>query len=199
MTKANKARSKSRLGREDWLSQALETLAKDGQASLRIQSLSSKLGVSRGSFYWHFKDRGDFIHSMLDYWHQEYTIPIPDMVEAAGGTGEEKLQRLFRMVYEIDRTAYDLAIRSWAVQDSAVAKAVQRTDRYRLAYIRGLFAEIGFSGNELEVRSRTCLSYMMLERGLFDRSSPRQRMDLADSLHRFFVRKDAIDGRDNLN
>lgn len=199
MASAPKAKTTSRLGRDDWLSQALEVLAKDGQAGLRIQALCSELGVSRGSFYWHFKDRDDFIHAMLDYWHHEYTMPIPDMVEAAGGTGEEKLKRLLQMVYEIDRTRYDLAIRSWAVQDSAIAKAVQRTDRFRLAYIRALFAEMGFTAHELEVRTRTCLSYITLEKGLFDRISQRQRIDLVEDVHQFFVRKYAIDDQKVLN
>jgi len=199
MTPAPKTKANSRLGRDDWLSQALDVLSKDGQAGLRIQALCGELGVSRGSFYWHFKDRDDFIHAMLDYWHHEYTMPIPDMVEAAGGTGEEKLRRLLQMVYEIDRTRYDLAIRSWATQDSAVAKAVQRTDRFRLAYIRGLFAEMGFTARELEVRTRTCLSYMTLEKGLFDRISQRQRLDLVEDLHQFFVRKQATDELEVLN
>ena len=184
-----KARSDTRLSREEWLVKALEVLAKEGQAGMRVQGLCDELGVSRGSFYWHFKDREDFTHSLLDYWHDAYTVPIPDTVEAIGGTAEEKLDRLLREVYDQDGTRYDMAVRSWAVQDSSIARFVRRTDKYRLNYIRSLFSDMGFTGDALEVRTRTLLSYMTLEKGLFDRVNQRKRLEMLDELHAFFVRK----------
>jgi len=59
-----------RLTREDWLENALTVLSRKGRAGLRIEGLSAALGVSRGSFYWHFKDRGDFVHALLEYWYE---------------------------------------------------------------------------------------------------------------------------------
>ena len=187
MKKSNK--SGQRLSRVQWLENALEVLAQNGQAGLRIQGLADALGVSRGSFYWHFRDRDDFIRAILDYWHEVYTAPVPDLVEAQGGSAEERLLWIIRLVYEKDETRYDLPIRSWAIQDSMVAKMVRRTDRYRLTYIRRLFTEMGFSGLELEIRTRTCLAYMTLEKGLFDRLTSKQRKEHIDALHKFFVRK----------
>jgi AcrR family transcriptional regulator len=185
--KSNK--SGQRLSRVQWLENALEVLAQNGQAGLRIQGLADALGVSRGSFYWHFRDRDDFIRAILAYWHEVYTAPVPDLVEAQGGSAEERLLWIIRLVYEKDETRYDLPIRSWAIQDPMVAKMVRRTDRYRLTYIRRLFTEMGFSGLELEIRTRTCLAYMTLEKGLFDRLTSKQRKEHIDALHKFFVRK----------
>ena len=79
-----------RLTREDWLLQALEVLAAQGPAKLNIQSLCQALGVSRGSFYWHFADRAEFIAALLELWFQAYTASVPDLIEAGGGTGNSR-------------------------------------------------------------------------------------------------------------
>jgi len=179
----------SRLDREEWLSKAMEVLATEGQAGLRIQGLCDKLSVSRGSFYWHFKDRDDFKHAMLEYWHDEYTAPIPDWVESEGGTPEERLDRLIRAVHDRDGTRYDMAVRSWAVQDPSIARLVRKTDKYRLDYLRSLFSAMGFTGNELEIRTRACLSYITLEKGLFERVNRKKRAEMLETLHSFLVRK----------
>ena len=69
--------SDQRLSRQDWLENALATLSEKGQAGLSIQDLSVALGVSRGSFYWHFEDRDDFVHALLEHWYEEYTAVAP--------------------------------------------------------------------------------------------------------------------------
>ena len=106
-----------RLSREDWLESALTVLSRKGQAGLRIQGLSAALGVSRGSFYWHFKNRNDFIHSLLEYWYEEYTAGTPSAVARDGGTPEERLARLMRLVHDQDLTRHDLTMRSLATLD----------------------------------------------------------------------------------
>ena len=51
----------SRYKIEDWLKSALEALAHKGSEAISIQRLCDQLGVSRGSFYWHLKNRDTFI------------------------------------------------------------------------------------------------------------------------------------------
>ena len=60
-------KNKERLTKEMWLEKALEVLKTQGSAKLHIASLSKDLGVSKGSFYWHFKDRSDFIHALVRF------------------------------------------------------------------------------------------------------------------------------------
>ena len=181
--------SSQRLSREIWLNKALDVLSQEGQAGLRIQGLCTALGVSRGSFYWHFEDRDDFIHALLDYWHAEYTVTATEFVAQEGGTAVERLAKIVRFVHDRNLTRYDLVIRSWAASDRKVAKSLRKTDQFRLSFLESLFREIGFSGIEVEIRGRTCLSFMTLENTMFKRLDRKYRADLIDELLAFLLRK----------
>jgi AcrR family transcriptional regulator len=180
--------SAQRLNRQDWLENALTVLSKQGRAGLSIQSLCEALGVSRGSFYWHFKDRNDFIHALLEYWYEEYSASVPAAVERDGGTAEERLARLMRLVYDQGLTRHDLTIRSLATLDPQFSRTVTRADRFRLDYIQSLFEQMGFTKNEVRIRARACLAYMTVEHDVFDKLDRKHRFDLVDDLHAFLVR-----------
>ena len=179
----------ARLSREDWLKQALSVLSKKGQAGMRIEALSAAIGVSRGSFYWHFENRADFVRALLQHWSENYTQSVPDLVNKDGGSTRERLARLFDVIHSQQMTQYDVAIRSWALRDLDVEQQVDKTDRYRLDFIRSLFSEMGFVENELEIRARSCLSFLTLEHSMFDKLDQKHRTDLIDTLLKFLVRK----------
>jgi AcrR family transcriptional regulator len=181
-------KSRKRLSREDWLEQAMQVFAKDGQAGLRIQGLCAELGVSRGSFYWHFEDREDFIHALLEYWHVEYTTKATRAVDQEGGTAEEKLAKIIHVVHDRNLTRYDLVIRAFAVFDPGVARSVRKTDRHRLGFLEGLFCEMGFSGVDMEVRAKACLTFMTLEHTMYSKLDAKHRDDLSSELAAFLVR-----------
>ena len=181
--------SSQRLSQQDWLENALKVLSKKGRAGLSIQGLSEALGVSRGSFYWHFKDRNDFIHTLLGYWYEEYTVGATTAVERAGGTAEEKLARIMRLVHDQALARYDLTIRSLAIVDLQFSRSVRKADRFRLDFIQNLFVEMGFAENDVRIRARACLAYMMVEHDVFDKLDRKHRSDLVDHLHAFLVRK----------
>ena len=178
-----------RLSREDWLENALTELSRKGRADVRIESLSTALGVSRGSFYWHFKDRDDFIRSLLEYWYEEYSAGAPAAVERNGGSPEERLLRFMRLVHDQDLTRHDLTVRSLATLDSQFSRTVKKVDRFRLDFIQSLFAEMGFTDDELRIRARSCLAYLTVEHIMFDQLDHKHRSDLVDRLHAFLVRK----------
>ena len=181
--------SGQRLSRQDWLENALSVLSMKGMAGLRINDLSVALGVSRGSFYWHFKNRNDFIHSLLEYWYEEYTVGAPAVVERDGGTAEERLLRLMRLVHEQKLTRHDLTVRTLATLNPQFSRTVKNADRFRLEFIQSLFAELGFVEQELKIRARVCLAYMTLEHSMFDELDRKHSRDLGDALHAFLVRK----------
>ncbi len=181
--------SSQRLSRQDWLEYALAVLSEKGQAGLSIQALSEALGVSRGSFYWHFKDRKDFIFAILEHWYEEYSVGAPTAVARDGGTAEERLARLMRLVHSQDLTRHDLTIRSLATRDPQFSRWVRKADRFRLDFIQSLFVEMGFTENELQIRARACLAYLTVEHELFDKLDRKHRSDLVDELHAFLVRK----------
>ncbi len=181
-------KSGQRLSREDWLENAPTVLSEEGWAGLRIQGLSAALGVSRGSFYWHFEDRQDFIRALLEYWFEEYTAGAPAVVERDGGSAEERLARLMRLVHDQDLTRHDLTVRSLASLDLQFSRTVRKVDRFRLEFIESLFMEMGFTGDDIKIRARAGLAYMTVEHHMFDKLDRKHRSDLVDDLHAFLVR-----------
>jgi AcrR family transcriptional regulator len=65
-----------RLTAQDWIDFALTTLAHEGAEALKADVLARKLGVSRGSFYWHFSDLGTFHARVIEHWKQQATDAI---------------------------------------------------------------------------------------------------------------------------
>lgn len=148
-----------RYDQERWLQAALDILAQKGGAKLRIESITSSLNVTKGSFYHHFRDRQDFVARLSAYWSAKYTDVVIQEAGAFSGSGYQKLAEVMRLVTQFELDKYDSAFRSWAAQDPLVAKVVHDVDLARYRFIHGLFEEMGFSGNDLEMRVRVWLVY----------------------------------------
>ena len=161
MKPSGKKRSqrKDRLDEETWLERALDALAAKGPQVLTVEKLCRELGVSRGSFYWHFKNRADFIRRMTEFWDLRFTVAVRETVAIADAGPEEKLLLLSQIIQDLDVVRYDVPVRALAFVDPAAAEIVARTDKTRYRYVRSLFAELGFSGDKLDMRTRTFVIY----------------------------------------
>ena len=126
---------------QDWLDQGLKTLAKDGFTALKAEPLAKAMGVSRGSFYWHFADISAFHAAILKHWREIAAEQIIAGIEAAA-SNENPLAVLLRRVFG-ERLALENAVRVWASVDPAARAAVQAIDRRRLGYVEGLMTQSG--------------------------------------------------------
>ena len=142
-----------RLSRQEWIDAGLKAMAGDGVDAVRIERLAAALKVTKGSFYWHFKDRDALLEALLEAWRSRATTAIIDAVEAKGGDARAKLANLFTIVSVIEGQL-DRAIRSWAAQDRAAASALKEVDRQRLDYLLILFMGVGFNAAEALGRAR---------------------------------------------
>lgn len=183
----NPAASEGRLSREAWLRKALDALAEADLAIINIEKLAFALGVSRGSFYWHFENRDDFVRALLAYWHEEYTVAVIESVSEAGGSGQEKFRKLFRGVYENDLAKYDVPIRMWAMRDPKIAELVRATDIFRLNFMKSVLADCGFSGHNLDVRAHSCIAYMAMDKGMFDSAGWISSDEDFEDVYKFFI------------
>ncbi len=153
--RAKLAKHRGRQDLETWLERALETLATKGPQMLTVEKLCRELGVSRGSFYWHFKNRADFVQRLAEYWGKRFTHSIRDTVANAPVGPAERLMLLSEFIQELHLNRYDAAVRSWANKEPLAAETVKLVDQTRYEYVRSQFEELGFSGDELEMRTRT--------------------------------------------
>src|SRR6266849_3779277 len=131
------------LSARDWLDRGLKTLAADGFAALKAEPLAKAMGVSRGSFYWHFADISAFHAAILKHWREVAAEQIIANVEAAAST-EDPLPVLLRQAFS-GKLALEKAVRSWAAFDAAARDAVQAIDRRRLDYVEGLLRDAGLA------------------------------------------------------
>ena len=122
------------LSAKDWLDQGLKTLASSGFTALKAEPLAKAMGVSRGSFYWHFADIAAFHAAILKHWREVAAEQIIANVEAAS-KDENPLALLLRRVFG-ERLTLERAVRTWASVDPAARAAVQAIDRRRLELCR---------------------------------------------------------------
>lgn len=177
-----------RLSRNDWLAHALDTLAREGVSALRIETLAKSLGVTRGSFYWHFRDRDELLQSLLTYWTDEFTTVVADDKKLdVEEDPEARLYQMMLMILENDLTKYDLAIRDWAAHDAAAAKAVEHVYQMRLEFVQAIFSEIGFRGQDLEMRTRLFVCYHSWEQAMFHNLTKDERRKLLRLRHQLLV------------
>jgi AcrR family transcriptional regulator len=188
MDARRKRKDAGRLSRDQWLARALDVLTTDGGAKLRIDTLVQDLGVTKGSFYWHFKDRDDFVASLTAYWVEYSTKQVIDKVSEAKGGAKERLSALVEAVFSEKLGRYDLVMRAWATREPGVTRIVKKVDEQRFEFIRALFSEMGFRGRELDNRTRLFVCYMAGEHVTFAKESrEKQRKEMKARLT-FFTR-----------
>ena len=130
-----------RLTRDDWLTQGLRTLAKDGANALKVGPMAARLKVSRGSFYWHFRDIGDFRAELLQSWQERSTDQVIRDLDARKGE-PDRLKQFMKRAFAARRDL-DRAVRSWAAEDNDVARVVAAADASRVAYLAKMLAAAG--------------------------------------------------------
>jgi AcrR family transcriptional regulator len=158
------------LSAKDWLDQGLKALAESGFTALKAEPLAKTMGVSRGSFYWHFADVEAFHRAILRHWRDVAAERIIADVEAAADEGDP-LQLLLRRVFG-ERLALESAVRSWAAVDRAAKSAVQAIDRRRLSYVESLLRASGLPADVARARAQI-LYWAFLGFALSDKSLPR--------------------------
>ena len=144
------------LDRNNWIETAIDVLARDGVAGLRVEVLAKRCGVTKGSFYWHFRDRQDLLSAILARWQEGRIRDIEKVTTVIPGMEQERLHYAIN-VYGANRNRkgmqIELAIRDWARHDPLAAEVVEAVDLYRLECTRRLFAATGMADEEAKSRS----------------------------------------------
>lgn len=167
-----------RLGKEDWLVAALDVLSADGIEKVKVEPLAVYLGVTKGSFYWHFKDRAALLTQMVDYWSKIQN----DIIDALGESAVEPKKRLWNLLQFIGRkdSRHDVAIRAWARNFDYAAEAISHIDNRRLLFCENLFEQLGFTGDEVKLRARLVYYYQVGEYTVIKQDAAPLRLALSE-------------------
>lgn len=146
---------RSSIGRDVWIDAARSELVRHGVLGVKIGRLARRLRVTRGGFYWHFKNRADLLRQLLADWEATNTAPF-ERVISTDGNGIREFQAVVDLwVSEKDYSpAFDTAVRDWARKSKEVAAAVHRADNKRIEVLRRIFLDMGYADPEALVRAR---------------------------------------------
>ena len=141
---------------EDWVAAALKTLVDEGIAGVKVDRLASRLGVTRGGFYHHFRDRDQLLDLVLDQWEKTCRFLPETPPPSKPAEAVEWLEMVADRLIEGDGYDYhlDLAVREWARSEKRAEWAIERADRERLDTLRKFFEAIGYDEAHASVRAR---------------------------------------------
>ena len=142
-----------RVSRRDWIEAAYEELIRAGATGVGINALAARLGVTKGSFYWHFRDRSELLQALLDRWAHERTGEVLTLALGTTSDPRERLRRILVLGREV--APLDRAMRLWAQHDPSAAEAVRHADRTLLSHLAGCLTALGFP--EADARRRALL------------------------------------------
>lgn len=122
--------------KESWIKAGHAILVEAGADGLTIEALTARLGLTKGSFYHHFKNYDGFKRAFLDAYEQEGTLHVIEIAEEL-----RDIRAKFEVVLEAtlqDPPDVEVALRAWALRDPLVAEYQGRVDAQRIGYVREL-------------------------------------------------------------
>jgi AcrR family transcriptional regulator len=157
-------RPEAPLTADAWIAAGTEILADENVRGVQIPTLCRKLGVTKGSFYWHFDSLAALLRRLLEHWRRRATL---DIIGRLTGTAMEAAATL-RALLALPRrsrsrtaAALEASIRDWARRDADVARAVREVDEVRLRFFEQVFRARGYDGPEATARAYLAYCIMM--------------------------------------
>lgn len=147
-------RQNARLTVEDWIEAGFRLIAEEGLRAVKIDSLCARLGVTKGSFYWHFSDIQGYLDALAAAWSDDQRRSRAALEGLRGLAPGERLTAMMRELTSPRQWMLERAIREWARWDPKVAAEVRAADRAVFREVRRAFLDAGFPAREAAVRAR---------------------------------------------
>jgi AcrR family transcriptional regulator len=145
---ASKGTGKERLGEptltaSDWAEAALQLIAEKGLRALTVSTLARRLGVTKGSFYWHFQGRSELLAAALARWERTTTNAITGL--EAVSDHRRRLELMLDAASQPPRSRSLYAALAEAAEDPVVHRVLDRVASLRIAYLERCYRNLGFS------------------------------------------------------
>lgn len=142
-----------RLSAEDWAREALDQIAEQGVASVAVEPLARRLGVTKGSFYWHFPSRDALLQAALERWETVEQEEVFGSLEKVTDP-RERLRALFQVVAHEVKSHIIYSELLKALDHPAVSPVIGRVSERRLDYLTASFRQAGLSRTDAQHRAR---------------------------------------------
>jgi AcrR family transcriptional regulator len=184
---------------ERWIDAGFARLGADGLDAVRVEVIARDLGVSKGSFYWHFRDREALLDAMLARWEKDETEWLRhSTVERESAAA--RWARFVRRCTDSERTPIEAAIRAWARRDSRVAAVVSVVETETTTFIADVLRDIGFTHSAADSWSALALLVYLgwLDRATRDAEFARSDRSLGEFLSELILAASARSSSSNL-
>jgi AcrR family transcriptional regulator len=173
---------------EDWVRLAREVLIKEGIVGVKIDRLAKLAGVTRGGFYWRFKNRDELFDALIEDWRERNTKPMLEVLRA-DAPPEQRLRRLAELYIDGRdfSEAYDSAVRAWAALSAPIAQLVRSVDDIRLEALEALFMDAGLDADAAQIRARITYFHQIGYYAIAMEESREQRRMLIDRYTTVFL------------
>jgi AcrR family transcriptional regulator len=144
--------AKQSLSADSWAEAALEAIAAGGLDAVAVEPLARALGVTKGSFYWHFDSRDALVHAALDLWERRETTEVISGLEDEPDP-QERIFKVFRRAnssYKAGRLYLALAA---ATGDALIGDVVRRVSARRLSYLNDCYQALGMDARDAQLWS----------------------------------------------
>ncbi|MFZ0979920.1 MAG: helix-turn-helix domain-containing protein [Candidatus Acidiferrales bacterium] len=174
MATAAKLAKASPLQPNDWIRAALAKLSQDGVDAVRVEVLARDLGVSKGSFYWHFRDRQELLERTLTHWEQG-ELALLDF-DADATSAATRWARIVQVSADPSRIQLEASVRSWARRNEQVARQVVAVELKKTIVIANVLQDVGFTQRAAQAWSEVALLVCL---GWLDRATRDRQFQIA--------------------
>ena len=144
----------ARLTVEDWLQAGYALLAEQGVRALKVESLCRQMGVTRGSFYWHFEDMSSYRAALVESWNTFLERDRQSLAQQSELPPRERLAAMMSTLVSPQHWMLERAMREWARTDPVAAANVREADRLTLRSVTKAFCDFGFSLDDAKLRAQ---------------------------------------------
>ena len=177
--------SSSQLSKEDWIWAALRKLASKGVADINVEVLARELGVTKGSFYWHFENKEALLKETLSFWQTKFTHEVAELAAATIETPEKRIRLLYKLTTEdrdeIPGGRVEFALREWSRRSEVARRAIAEVDIERTRVLANSYADMGVPRSRADRMAMLLMSHIiginMMHSDLNDKAMKKQRDD----------------------
>ena len=177
---ADKPERKGRLSADAWALAALDMIAEQGVAAVAVEPLARRLGVTKGSFYWHFPSRDALLQAALERWEAGEQEDVFGTLEAIPDP-RERLRDLFQLVAHETRSHIIYSALIKAMDHPTVQPVMERVSQRRLDYLTASFRQAGLPRGDAQHRARLAyaayVGFLQLSLQLQQSRPPREEFE----------------------
>jgi AcrR family transcriptional regulator len=185
-TMSQRATGAARLSTEDWTTRALALLVDEGVGALKVARLCRELGVTKGSFYWHFADLEALKKAVADRWCAQTRATFSEMAALDDLPPLERIRIMAAQLVDDRSWGVERTLRDWARSDEQVAATIAESEQHVFGLVQQALVQLGHDARNARMRAGL-LTYAGIGFAHGQQSLPKPTLEDIDDLVAFLA------------